>query len=179
MTKSPRKKLPSRKKPARKKRKPRTRTTPKTLLEAKSDEYEMGKRRCLMILSVLSGDKSVTEAIEEAKIPRPTYYHLESKALDAMLHALSPQGDGHKTEMERMTHQLQELEDKLAQLQKDKRRYERLLLLTRKVVKAGPMTTGKRRRRRKKSSSTPKAATTPANSETPPLTRTKASAVAP
>lgn len=149
--KSPRKKRSTKKKRA---KKPRPRMTPKPLLVTKDEPFEMAKRRCLMILNVLSGEMSVSAAIEAAKIPRPTYYLLENKALEAMLQALSPEADGHKSELERMTDQVEELEEKIKNIEKAKRRFERLLLMTRKVVKSGPMTTGKRRKKRKKRTKT-------------------------
>ena len=56
-----------------KRRKPRPRPTPKWLVRP-SDLDEMAKRRCLMILSVLSGERPVTEVVEEEQISRMTYY---------------------------------------------------------------------------------------------------------
>ena len=43
-----------------------------------------------MLLSVLSGETAVTDAIEAAQISRPMYYQLEERALKAMLKALTP-----------------------------------------------------------------------------------------
>src|SRR5688500_1883382 len=77
-------------------RKPRARPIPKWL---ESDELEeIAQRRCLMILSVLSGEKPVTEAIKEAEITRPLYYLLERRAVEAMLAALIPSSPGRKAE---------------------------------------------------------------------------------
>ena len=67
----------------------RRRPTPRWLRE-QQDLDEMGRRRCLMILSVLSGEKAVSDAIAEAQISRQMYYQLEEKALAAMLRAVSP-----------------------------------------------------------------------------------------
>src|SRR5947208_2149561 len=77
--------------PARR-RKRRARPVPSWLKE-QQDLDEMAKRRCLLVLEVLSGAKPVTEAIEEAKISRPLYYQLETKALRGMLNALAPGAD--------------------------------------------------------------------------------------
>ncbi|MBV8195604.1 MAG: hypothetical protein JOY80_08760 [Candidatus Dormibacteraeota bacterium] len=96
----------------------------------------MAKRRCLLVLSVLSGERPVTDVIEEAQISRPMYYQLEERALRAMLLALTP-GASEPGSSE-PTKRIAELEAKVAQLEADKRRGERLLLLTRKVIK-GPM----------------------------------------
>ena len=57
----------------------------------KSEEIDrIAQQRCLMVLSVLSGEKPVTDAIAEAGISRGTYYQLETRALSAMLRALGP-----------------------------------------------------------------------------------------
>src|SRR5579859_1014600 len=74
---------------AARRRKPRARPLPKWLKEAQ-DLDEVAKARCLMILSVLSGERPVTEVIAEAKVSRGTYYQLEERALQAMLSALNP-----------------------------------------------------------------------------------------
>jgi len=96
----------------------------------------MAKRRCLLVLSVLSGERPVSDVIEEAQISRPMYYQLEERALRAMLLALTPgASEPGATEPAK---RIAELEQKVSQLEADKRRSERLLLLTRKVLK-GPM----------------------------------------
>jgi hypothetical protein len=87
-----------------------------------------------MVLSVLSGEKPVTQAIQEAGISRGTYYQLETRALEAMLRALGPKS----VEQRRSKTRILELESKLKRLEQSKRRTERLLQLTRKLVKAAP-----------------------------------------
>src|SRR2546423_3901723 len=62
-------------------------------LKEQQDLDEMAKRRTLMVLEVLSGQKPVTDAVEEAQISRPLYYQLETKAVRAMLAALQPGAD--------------------------------------------------------------------------------------
>ena len=118
-------------------RKMRPRPTPRWI---ESEEIEeIARRRCLMILSVLSGEKPVTEAIKEAEITRPLYYLLERRALDAMVLALIPgSGPGRKPEI---SSQIRALEEKIQTLEKEKRRMERLLFMTRKLMKPGPMKT--------------------------------------
>lgn len=108
----------------------------------------MARRRCLMVLSVLSGEVPVTDAIQGAGISRGLYYQLEEKALRAMLRALSPGGtleavgtpgaDG-------MLKRMAELEEQVKTLQQEKRRSERMLLLTRKLMGKGPVTSGRGR----------------------------------
>ena len=111
-------------------RRNRARPTPKWLLT----RDEVGKARCLMVLSVLSGEKPVTRAIREAGISRGTYYQLETRALEAMLRALGPKTLAQRSSKTRIL----ELESKLKRLEQSKRRTERLLHLTRKLVKAAP-----------------------------------------
>jgi hypothetical protein len=107
---------------------------------------EMARSRALMVLSVLSGEKPVTDAIRQAKISRGTYYQMETRALNAMLVALNPlatmtQGATPDLSATR----IEALLDRIQHLEQDKRRTQRLLLLTRKSIRA-PVTTGRRGR---------------------------------
>lgn len=126
------------------KRKHRSRPTPKWLLE-KQELDEIAKRRCLMVLEVLSGAKPVTDAIESGQMSRGTYYKLEERALEAMLRALSPTAGPDGTDGQALATALArvaELEAKLARSEQEKRRADKLFVMTRKLVKKGPMTTG-------------------------------------
>lgn len=91
-----------------------------------------------MILSVLSGETPVSDAIVEAKISRATYYQLEDKALQAMLAVLNPLAA--TTDLgaadRSATNRIEELESQVQRLTQEKRRTERLLRLTRKTLKA-------------------------------------------
>lgn len=122
-------------------RKPRRRAVPRWL--AKSQDLDaIARSRCLLVLSVLSGEKAVTEAIGEAKISRPGYYALETRALRAMLTALNPLGgvrDDGMPDLAAASCRITELERKATKLEQDKRRAERLLLMTRKSLRRGPM----------------------------------------
>jgi hypothetical protein len=102
----------------------------------------MAQRRCLMILSVLSGEKSVEDASREAQIIPALYYQLEKKALTAMLTALVPGAtrDGSPAPA------LAQMERRIVELETTKRRLERLLHLTRLTLKPGPMTSGRKGR---------------------------------
>jgi hypothetical protein len=107
-----------------------------------------------MILSVLSGQKPVTDAIAEANISRQTYYQIEERAIQGMLMELgTASGHGVITEYKIARRTIEKLEKKLEKMEEDKRRLERLLLITRKVVKSGPMTLAKRSPRKRKSRS--------------------------
>lgn len=133
----------------------RSRPTPSFLLE-QQDLDDIARRRCLLILNVLSGQTPVTDAIEGTEISRQNYYQLEERALRAMLRALTPGLEqapltGPDPQQAR---RIVELESKVRELEQDKRRNERLLLLTRKVVAPGPLKYGHRGRPKKVPGST-------------------------
>lgn len=131
-------------------RKNRSRPTPRWLKSA-ADLDPIARARCLMVLSVLSGEKPVTDAITEVGISRATYYHLETRALAAMLRALGPGAE--EAEETSPQRQLAKLEKKLKLAEQGKRRAERLLLMTRRVlgpVKTSSTTSGRAPSRRSK-----------------------------
>ena len=108
------------------------------------------KRRCLMLLDVLSGRVPVTDAIANGKISRGTYYQLETKAIAAMMAAVSPAAsDGGDATTK--SKQVQELEAKVRKLEMEKRRLEHLLVLATKVVQQSPLTTGRGRPSKRRS----------------------------
>lgn len=119
-------------------RKHRPRPMPKWLKEQR-DLDEVARRRCLMILSVISGEKPVTDAITDAKISRQMYYQLEERALHAMLRALSPGASSEETASAGAAARARELETKVERLEQERRRADRLLLLTRKMVGRGTL----------------------------------------
>ena len=89
--------------------------------------------RCMMVLSVLSGEMPVTEAIAQAKISRGSYYQLETRALKAMLEALNPLASVQKHSVpDRSATRIRGLIERVQALEQDKRRMKRLLLLWRK-----------------------------------------------
>src|SRR6187401_1704517 len=59
-----------------------------------SEQQAIAQRRTLMILSVLSGQKSVQEVIEAEQVSRALYYQLEDRGLQGMLKALGPRVEG-------------------------------------------------------------------------------------
>lgn len=152
----------------------RPRPTPSFLLE-QQDLDDIARRRCLLILNVLSGQTPVTDAIEGTEISRQNYYQLEERALRAMLRALTPGQEqaplsGPDPQQAR---RIAELESKLRELEQDKRRHERLLFLTRKVVAPGPLKLGHRGRPKGAPSSTksgPKPLRSSTSSSTPEST---------
>ena len=128
-------------------RKHRPRPTPKWLRSSEGLEA-VARARCLMVLSVLSGDTPVSDAIAQAKISRGTYYQMETRALNAMLAGLSPLASASKNgqpDLSAATARIGELEAQVKQLEQEKRRTQRLLLLTRKAMRS-PVTTRRRGR---------------------------------
>lgn len=128
-------------------RKHRSRPVPRWLLRSQ-DLDAFARSRCLLVLSVLSGEQPVTDAIRQAKLSRPAYYKLETRALQAMLTALNPlvarpvRATTAATEVAR---RIEGLEARVTTLLQEKRRAERLLMLTRKSLRM-PALKGRRGR---------------------------------
>lgn len=133
------------------KRRNRPRPTPKWLkAQAQAEGPEaVAQRRCLLVLAVLSGEQPVTDAIESTGVSRQLYYQLEEKALKGMLHALGPGQEANEDLAQSLATQLEAAQERVKQLETEKRRAERLLLLTRKLVRPGPVTVGRGGRPRK------------------------------
>lgn len=127
-------------------RKHRPRPVPKWLGRQELDQ--VARSRCLMVLSVLSGEKPVSDAIAQVKISRGTYYQMETRALKAMMTALNPLATVSKSgspDLSAATARIEELQARVARLEQEKRRTQRLLHLTRKTI-WGRVTTGRRGR---------------------------------
>jgi len=134
-------------------RKRRSRPTPRWL-KTKVDLDAVARNRVQLVLSVLSGEKPVSTAIEETGISRGFYYQLETKALNAMLLALAPGADGDPSpDAAGLHHRIKELEAKVLRAEQGQRRAERLLFVQRKMT-SGPVKTH-RGRPTKTTSSTP------------------------
>lgn len=125
-------------------RRHRSRPTPRWLKTAEGVDA-LAQRRVLLVLSVLSGEMPVTDAVQTAGISRPLYYQLETRALQAMLRALTPGAEDGDEALQAGASRVRELELKLKRMEQEKRRAERLLLLTRKLVRPGTLTTGRGR----------------------------------
>lgn len=135
----------------------------------------IARRRCLMILSVLSGERTVTDVIEEQQLSRQMYYLLETRALNAMLSALVPGSESAQSEAGAATPQkrITELEEKVKRLEQGKRRGEHLLFLTRQVLGPGPVKIGKGGRRPSKSPRTTRQETSSKTGGRAPSARSK------
>jgi hypothetical protein len=135
-------------------REPRSRGVPRWLTGRK-DLDQVAQRRTLLILSVLSGHTPVTTAIAEHGISRPLYYQLETKGLVGMMRALVPGANAASSPDDATPlRQLVELEEKVGRLERENRRLERLLLLAKKVLPAGPVAMPERRGRKPRRSTT-------------------------
>lgn len=158
-----------------KRTKRRSRPIPKWLSDSRELD-EIAKRRCLMVLSVLSGERPVTDAIEELSLSRGTYYQLEQRALEAMLAALVPGASTNETSSATPQKRIAELEAKVTTLEQQKRRTERLLYLARQVVGTGPVTmTGRGRPKKVKSRRRSKTAGSSSSTRSASKTRTSSS----
>jgi len=144
-------------------RRKRSRPLPSQLTT--QDVDEITKRRCLMLLDVLSGRVPVTDAIAEGKISRGTYYQLEAKALAAMMAAVSPSSSEGGPALVR-SKEIDALEQKVRKLEMEKRRLEHLLVLATKVVQPGPLTTGRGRPSKRRSTRSGPSASPDSASET-------------
>jgi len=101
-------------------------------LRRPGEQQQIARARCLMILSVLSGQRSVGEAIVAGKIPRPLYYQLERRALEGMLRALDPMTSATLSEHRELTEaraKVRALSAQVKDLTQCKRSAERLLRL--------------------------------------------------
>ena len=97
-----------------------------------AEQQAIAQRRTLMILSVLAGQKSVQEVIEEEQVSRTFYYQLEDRGLAGMLQALSPRVEGVTSEHRELTQareQIRLLSERVKSLTQRKRSAERLLRL--------------------------------------------------
>lgn len=117
-------------------RKRRSRPRPRWL--SSSEQIDpVAKARCLMVLSVLSGEKPVSEAIEQAGISRGRYYQLESRALGAMVKVLGPEQGEIRGRQPSPARRIAILEAKVKRLEQARRRALRLLHLTGQLSRAG------------------------------------------
>jgi len=97
-----------------------------------SEQQAIAQRRTLMILSVLAGQKSVQEVIEEEQVSRTFYYQLEDRGLAGMMKALSPRVEGvtdEHRELMQAREQIRVLSERVKSLTQRKRSAERLLRL--------------------------------------------------
>src|SRR5258706_5796430 len=120
-------------------REPRRRGVPRWLTGRK-DLDQVAQRRTLLILSVLSGHTPVTAAIAEHGISRPLYYQLETKGVVGMMRALVPGANAAASPDDATPmRQIADLEEKVARLEQENRRLERLLFFAKKVLPTGPV----------------------------------------
>lgn len=117
-------------------RRHRSRPVPRWLVKA-TDLDAYARKRVMLVLSVLSGETPVTDAVEAAGITRAAYYKLETQAIRAMLVALNPLGSSRgrrKGALAEASTRLKAMEAKVQGLTQEKRRLERLLRMTRKSL---------------------------------------------
>jgi len=105
---------------------------------------QVAQARCMMVLSVLSGQTPVSDAIRAAGVSRGTYYQLETRALNGMLRALVP-GATEEGGDPRPRRQIADLESKVVRLERTRRRLERLLALSRRLSRGSALNVRARR----------------------------------
>jgi hypothetical protein len=107
---------------------------------------ETARKLGVVVLEVLSGVKTPTEASAAAEVSLPRYYALETRALQGLVGALEPRAKGRQ----------RSVASELVALQKEKMRLERELGRSRALVRATqrtmgivskPLPKGRRRRR--------------------------------
>jgi len=93
---------------------------------------EMARKLGVVVLEVLGGVKTPTEASAAAEMSLPRYYALETRALQGLVGALEPRPKGRQ----------RSAAGELVALQKEKTRLERELGRTRALVRATQRTMG-------------------------------------
>lgn len=132
----------------------------------KPGKPDIAKRRCVMILNVLSGRLPVSDAIEAAGISRAAYYQQEAKALQGMLEALEPTPRG-KPPSSDATKEMTALRKKVESLQEQNRRLEKLVSLTSKILDTGSVkASGGRKRKKRTAKETTSKRSSPSSSKT-------------
>jgi hypothetical protein len=113
---------------------------------------EIARRRTLLILSVLSGETTVSDAIETAQISRGTYYKLEQRALEAMVASMIPGAEDGQSQALTRQKRIEQLQGKIRRLEQERRRRDKLESLTTKILGTGTVKTSRGGRPRKKTS---------------------------
>jgi len=131
--------------PAPSRRRRKSTRQPAAWLMSRQDIDELARRRCLLVLSLLSGECTMTEACAATQCSQGTLQGYERRALEAMVAALMPDASSDGVSIS-SSQRIAELEAQVKHLEQGKRRAERLLVLTRQLVKPGPVTTGAGRR---------------------------------
>jgi hypothetical protein len=97
----------------------------------------VAQQRCLMVLAVLAGQRTVSEVVAQEKIARAQFYLWESRALQGMLQALDPTPTRTPEEREQLKmarERLRQMGEQIKLVTQRKRGAERLLRL---VLKSG------------------------------------------
>ena len=89
------------------------------------------KRLAAVILEVLAGERTPTEAAEAVGVSVPRYYALEGQALEGLLKACEPRPKGPRRTLER---EIRELNAEIERLEREGARNLALLRATRRTV---------------------------------------------
>jgi transposase-like protein len=99
--------------------------------------------RLALILEVLSGAKTVSEAARAANLSRNHFQSLLNRSLGSMIEALNPKGPGRKPKPEALS----ELEERLKKLERENNRLKKRVEATDELIMvAGELLHGQRTR---------------------------------
>ncbi len=137
---------------------PKRKQRPKRTAPGTQKGSEEAKRKAALVLEVLAGARTPTQAAEALGVSPMRYYTIESQALQGLLGACEPRHGGPKISPEK---QVAKLSREAEKLRSDVARYQALARATQRAVGVSPPKTlkrtktkdggknGRRRRRRK------------------------------
>jgi len=89
------------------------------------------RRKAMVILEVLGGVRTPTDAAEELGIPTPRYYQWEERGVEGLVAALEPKKRGPRRDPEK---EIERMKEELEALRKECARYEALLRSAQRAI---------------------------------------------
>ena len=99
--------------------------------EVQEEVSDYGRERGAIVLEVLAGSMQVEEASRRLNIQPPAYYNLENRAIRGLIKACEP---GAKGPGENKDKKIRELEQEVAHLEREVRRYQSLTRAAQKAI---------------------------------------------
>lgn len=122
---------------------------PATKKTVKDDASREARKTAAILLDVLAGSRTPTQAAETLGVSLPRYYQLESRGLDGLLMACEPRPRGRQTSSKAADETLRRDNERL---RRELSRQQSLVRLTQRTLGVAPpppvKTTGKRKPRR-------------------------------
>lgn len=107
-------------------------STEESVIEEQEPTGSPGARRkAMVILEVLGGVRTPTDAAEELGIPTPRYYQWEERGVEGLVAALEPKKRGPKRDPEK---EIERMKEELEALRKECARYEALLRSAQRAI---------------------------------------------